>query len=124
MNLPFCYEGAQTTEPTDFSASSPAKCVVGNRRQGFGQLDFSREEGGHHCGAAGVGGEAFDRRGLPQARDQHGDVLRLEGQVRRMDVSEAKRLKQLEDENAKLKRLLADAMLNDAALKDLNIKKF
>lgn len=34
-----------------------------------------------------------------------------------MDVSEAKRLKKLEDENAKLKRLLADAMLDNAALK-------
>jgi putative transposase len=41
-----------------------------------------------------------------------------------MDVSEAKRLKQLEDENAKLKRLLADAMLDNAALKDLLAKKF
>ena len=36
-----------------------------------------------------------------------------------MEVSEAKRLKQLEDENAKLKRLLADAMLDNVALKDL-----
>ena len=36
-----------------------------------------------------------------------------------MDVSEAKRLKALEDENAKLKRLLADAMLDNSALKDL-----
>lgn len=36
-----------------------------------------------------------------------------------MDVSEAKRLKQLEDENAKLKRLLADVMLDNVALKDL-----
>jgi putative transposase len=35
-----------------------------------------------------------------------------------MDVSEAKRLKTSEDENAKLKRLLADAMLDNAALKD------
>ena len=34
-----------------------------------------------------------------------------------MDVSEAKRLKGLEDENARLKRLLADAMLDNAALK-------
>src|SRR6185437_9112416 len=34
-----------------------------------------------HCGAARAGGRAFDRRGVPQARDQHGDVLRLEGQV-------------------------------------------
>lgn len=36
-----------------------------------------------------------------------------------MDVSEDKRLKTLEDENTKLKRLLADAMLDNAALKDL-----
>ncbi len=35
-----------------------------------------------------------------------------------MDVNEAKRLKQLEDENGRLKRLLADAMLDNAALKD------
>lgn len=36
-----------------------------------------------------------------------------------MDVSEAKRLKALEEENAKLKRMLADAMLDNVALKDL-----
>jgi len=41
-----------------------------------------------------------------------------------MDVSEAKRLKGLETENAKLKRLLADAMLDNAALKDLLSKKW
>ncbi len=35
-----------------------------------------------------------------------------------MDVSEARRLKALEDENTRLKRLLADAMLDNAALKD------
>ncbi len=36
-----------------------------------------------------------------------------------MELSDAKRLKQLEDENAKLKRLLADAMLDNVVLKDL-----
>jgi putative transposase len=36
-----------------------------------------------------------------------------------MDLSDAKRLKQLEDENAKLKRLLAYAMLDNVVLKDL-----
>ena len=41
-----------------------------------------------------------------------------------MDVSEARRLKSLEDENARLKRLLADAMLDNAALKDLVGKKW
>ncbi len=37
----------------------------------------------------------------------------------RMDVSEAKRLKALKDENANLKRMQADAMLDNLALKDL-----
>lgn len=34
-----------------------------------------------------------------------------------MDVSQAKRLRQLEDENAKLKKLLAEQMLDAAALR-------
>jgi putative transposase len=41
-----------------------------------------------------------------------------------MDVSDAQKLKGLEGENAKLKRLLADAMLDNAALKDLLAKKW
>jgi putative transposase len=41
-----------------------------------------------------------------------------------MDVSEARRLKALEDENSKLKRMLADAMLDNVALKDLLGKKW
>jgi len=36
-----------------------------------------------------------------------------------MDVSEARKLKTLEAENARLKKLLADAMLDNAVLKDL-----
>ena len=41
-----------------------------------------------------------------------------------MDVSDARKLKTLEDENAKLKKLLAEAMLDNAMLKDLNSKKW
>ena len=41
-----------------------------------------------------------------------------------MGVSDAKRLRALEDENAKLKRLLADTMLDNAVLKDLAAKNF
>jgi putative transposase len=36
-----------------------------------------------------------------------------------MDVSDAKRLRQLEDENAKLKKLLAEQMLDASALREL-----
>jgi putative transposase len=39
-----------------------------------------------------------------------------------LDVSDARRLKALEDENAKLKKLLAEAMLDNAMLKDINSK--
>jgi putative transposase len=41
-----------------------------------------------------------------------------------LNVSDAKRLKSLEDENAKLKKLLAEAMLDNAMLKDIASKKW
>ena len=41
-----------------------------------------------------------------------------------LSVSDAKRLKQLEDENAKLKKLLAEAMLDNAVLKDISSRKW
>ncbi len=41
-----------------------------------------------------------------------------------LEVSEAKRLKTLEDENGRLKKLLAEAMLDNAMLKDLTSKKW
>lgn len=41
-----------------------------------------------------------------------------------LEVSDAKRLRQLEDENAKLKRLLAEAMLDNAMLKEIAVKKW
>ena len=41
-----------------------------------------------------------------------------------MDVSDAKRLRALEDENPKLKKLLAESMLDIAILKDVNSRKW
>ena len=41
-----------------------------------------------------------------------------------LEVSDAKRLKALEDENAKLKKLLAETMLDNAILKDINSRKW
>ena len=41
-----------------------------------------------------------------------------------LDVSEAKRLKQLEDENVKPKKLLAEQMLDVAAMRELLSKKW
>jgi len=41
-----------------------------------------------------------------------------------MEVSDARRLRTLEDENAKLKKLLAEQMLDNAILKDVASKKW
>ena len=41
-----------------------------------------------------------------------------------LEVSDAKRLKALEDENTKLKKLLAEAMLDNAMLKEISSKKW
>ena len=63
--------------------------------------------------------------GLPTSElcGKHGlspaTFYKLKAKYGGMDLSDAKRLKQLEDENAKLKRLLADAMLDNVVLKDL-----
>jgi len=54
------------------------------------------------------------------------DATFLENKARfgGMNASEAKKLRALEDENNRLKRMLADAMLDDAALKDLATKSY
>ena len=41
-----------------------------------------------------------------------------------LEVSDAKRLRALEDENAKLKKLLAEAMLDNAMLRDVTARKW
>jgi putative transposase len=63
--------------------------------------------------------------GLPTAElcRKHGlspaTFYKLKAKYGGMDLSDAKRLKQLEDENAKLKRLVVDVMLDNVVLKDL-----
>ena len=58
--------------------------------------------------------EVCRRHGLSPAT-----FYKLKAKYGGMDVSDAQRLKTLEDENSKLKRLLADAMLDNIVLKDL-----
>ena len=63
--------------------------------------------------------------GLPTAElcRRHGlspaTFYKLKAKYGGMDLSDANRLKQLEAENAKLKRLVADVMLDNVVLKDL-----
>nr|WP_236636927.1 hypothetical protein [Ralstonia pickettii] len=60
---------------------------------------------------------------MPQAGHQRSDVLQLEEEVRGVGPSELRRMRQLEEENAKLKRLVADLSLDKAMLQDVLSKK-
>ena len=51
-------------------------------------------------------------------------MYKWKGKFGGMDVSDARKLKALEDENRRLKKLLAEQMLDNAALKDLVGKNF
>jgi putative transposase len=64
-------------------------------------------------------GELCRKHGMSEAT-----FYNWKSKYRGLVVSEAKRLRALRDENAKLKRRLADAMLDNAALKDLLGKKW
>ncbi len=59
---------------------------------------------------------------MPQARDQQCHLLQVEAKYGGLDVSDARPLKTLEEENAQLKKLLAEAMLDNAILKDVAAK--
>ena len=60
---------------------------------------------------------------VPDLSRRHGvaenTIYRWKAKFGGMEVSEAKRLRDLEGENAKLKRLLAESMLDNAALKEI-----
>lgn len=58
--------------------------------------------------------EVCRRHGLSQ-----GTFYKYKSRYGGMEVSDVVRLRSLEDENARLKRLLADAMLDNVVLKDL-----
>jgi putative transposase len=72
---------------------------------------------GGRCGAAGEGP-------LPQARVLGGELLPVAEQIRRMSVSDAKRLKELEVENTRLKKLLAESLLENEVTCEVLRKKW
>ena len=51
-------------------------------------------------------------------------LYKWKGKYGGLEVSDAKRLKALEHENVKLKKLLAEAMLDNAMLKEIAVKKW
>ena len=66
----------------------------------------------HEAGAKA--GDLARRHGISEAT-----LYNWKAKFGGMDVSDAKKLRALEDENGKLKRLLADAMLDASALRDV-----
>ena len=64
----------------------------------------------------------FSEEQITRMIREHEAGVRAADICRKHGISDAKRLKSLQEENSKLKRLLADAMLDNAALKDLATK--
>lgn len=67
-------------------------------------------------------GARSDGRSVPEVRALVGDTFKYKAKFGGMTVSDAQRLRTLEGENGKLKKLLAEAMLDNAVLKDLASK--
>ena len=61
---------------------------------------------------------------MPQARHQRCDVLQVAVALWREEISDARKLKALEEENRKLKKLLAESMLDASTLKEMLGKNF
>ena len=77
-----------------------------------------------HRDPAGAGGGGEDDGCLPQARHQQRDVLQVEGQVRRAGGVGRPAAEGAGGRERKLKKLLAEAMLDNAMLKDIAAKKW
>ena len=69
--------------------------------------------------AEGARGRGQDGRSGAKARDLGGDILQVEGQLWWHGRLRGQRLNALEEENAKLKKLLAEQMLDAAVLREL-----
>jgi len=82
------------------------------RRSRFGEEQIIGVLREHEAGATTA--EVCRRHGISDAT-----FYKWKAKYGGMDVSDAKRLKGLEEENRRLKKLLAEAMLDNAALKDL-----
>jgi putative transposase len=107
--LPFC---ARTNEPEKIKDEDQSmKCSRFTEEQIIGILKE------HEAGVSVA--DLCRKHGVSDA-----SIYKWKARFGGMDVSEAKRLRTVVDENTKLKRLLADAMLDNAALKDLLGKKW
>jgi putative transposase len=87
------------------------------KRNRFSEEQIIRILKGHEAGISVS--ELCRKHGISDA-----SIYKWKAKFGGMDVSEAKKLRELDEKNSKLKRLLADAMLDNVALKDLLGKKW
>ena len=78
-----------------------------------------KEHGRKHAFDGAKAGDLARKHGISEAT-----LYNWKSKYGGLEVSEAKRLKALEDENAKLKKLLAESALDIAALRELLSKKW
>ena len=106
----------------------PLKCfqiLVESVSQGDGRMKRSRFSDEQIIGilkeqeAGAVTADVCRRHGISEAT-----FYKWKAKFGGLEVTEAKRLRTLEEENAKLKKLLAEAMLDIAVLKDISSKKW
>ncbi|MCW1400984.1 hypothetical protein OKA06_01090 [Novosphingobium sp. MW5] len=82
------------------------------------------QRGADHCGIGGKGGRYGDGGFAPASLDKLGTLFHVKTALGGFWVSGAPRLQSLEEGNAPQKRLLADAMLDNAMLKEISAKDF
>jgi hypothetical protein len=85
------------------------------------------QEGSHgradRCGSAAGGSRSTGGGGLSKGRDQRGDVYLWKRQYSGVGVSELRELRQLREENGRLKRLVADLSMDRQILQEIVSKK-
>ena len=104
-----------------FSARVKLVESVFSKENGREEAVFGRAD---HCGAEGARGRRQDGHLARKHGISEATLYNWKAKFGGRDASEAKRLRQLEDENAKLKKLLAEQMLDAAALRELLAKKW
>jgi putative transposase len=93
---------------------SESPCIQGDGREKEQVYRSTDNRCVARAGAGGTTGEVCRRHGIsPQT------FYRWKAKYGGLEVSDAQKLKVLEDENRRLKKLLAESMLDVAALKDL-----
>ena len=69
------------------------------------------------------GRESAGCGGVPQDGYQRSDLLRVEEEVRRTEPSEVRKLRHLQEENQRLKRIVADLSLDREMLQEVILSK-